>query len=211
MRLAWRKSVAMALAGNPASSQALATALPARVLERVTVKEPDTPAQFRTLADPGHGYERTVERLELCSAERECLKIVVVSDQLTRYESTRTYTLQFGTYEPLPGDDRMRLNWTKKLSNFFEMWSGGAGGTAAQPWAAETLADAECEDVSLASAEGWSPVEDISTTFVDESDGYDGRTPLGKTRILGLEVPCRGSAHVPNDFRDEGAEWGVCV
>ena len=200
LRLAWlhrTRPVAppMAFPGSPAPSQPLVTAVPARVLERVTVREPEIPAQFRSADEPGHGYERTVERLQLC-AERKCLKVTVVSDQVSRYESTWTFTIHCGTYEPLPGD-RTRLSWTKKLSNYYEMGGNGAYGTPAQAWAVETPADADRE---VASAEGWSLVEDATTTIVDESEGYDGRIALGKTRILGLEVPCRGPAHIPSDF-----------
>ena len=138
--------------------------------------------------------EVTRTRLRLWTEPRKCLKVTVISDQVSRYESTRTYTIHCGTYESLPGD-RVRLSWTKKLSNFFEQLNGGAGGTPARAWAVESCK--EWEEVSFGSAADWSPVEDATTTIVDESKGYDGRIPLGKTRILGLEVPCTGPAHIP--------------
>ena len=133
--------------------------------------------------------------MQLWTEPRKCLKVTAVSDQVTRYEQvTQTSTIHCGTYESLPGN-HARLSWTKKLSNSSETWNAGAGGTPARAWAVQSRR--EWEEVSFGSATDWSPVEDATTTIVDESKDYDGRNPLGKTRILGLKVPCRGPAHIP--------------
>ena len=139
-----------------------------------------------------------MERLELC--DDKCLRVTVTTKQHNQYDTDITYTIQCGTYSK--DGDRTTLNWAKKLSNFIGLGNGGAFGTPAQAWVVEALADADCEELALTSAAGWAPVEDTTTTIVDESAGYTGGIALGQTRVLGKEVPCKGPAHLPSNFRE---------
>lgn len=177
-----------------------------QVLEKIT--------EIRTPSASGRpsGIEQTMERLEL--RDSTCLRVTVTRKQHNQYDSDFTYTIQCGTYTK-DGDDA-RLSWAKKLSNSMGLMGGGAYGMPARAWDVEALADANCEELCLNSAAGWSPVngaagwsladhgpvEDTTTTIVDESAGYDGRIPLGQTRVLGMQVPCRGPAHLPSNFRE---------
>ena len=163
-----------------------------QVLEKIT--------EIRTPSASGRpsGIEQTVERLEL--RDSTCLRVTVTRKQHNQYDSDFTYTIQCGTYTK-DGDDA-RLSWAKKLSNSMGMMGGGAYGMPAQAWDVEALAEENCEELCLNSAAGWSPVEDTTTTIVDESAGYTGGIALGQTRVLGKEVPCKGPAHLPSNFRE---------
>ena len=162
------------------------------------MKAPQVLEKITEIRMKPRGFSKTEERLEL--RDSTCLRVTVTRKQHNQYDSDFTYTIQCGTYTK-DGDDA-RLSWAKKLSNSMGMMGGGAYGTPAQAWDVEALADANCEELCLNSAAGWSPVEDTTTTIVDESAGYDDRIPLGQTRVLGKQVPCRGPAHLPSNFRE---------
>ena len=57
--------------------------MPGVMLERVAVREPETSAQHRLSGHTGHGYEVTMERLQLWAEPRKCLKVTVIWDQVT--------------------------------------------------------------------------------------------------------------------------------
>ena len=162
------------------------------------MKAPQVLEKITEIRMKPRGFSKTEERLEL--RDSTCLRVTVTRKQHNQYDSDFTYTIQCGTYTK-DGDDA-RLSWAKKLSNSMGMMGGGAYGTPAQAWDVEALADANCEELCLNSAAGWSPVEDATTTIVDESAGYDDRIPLGQTHVLGKQVPCRGPAHLPSNFRE---------
>ena len=162
------------------------------------MKAPQVLEKITEIRMKPRGFSKTEERLEL--RDSTCLRVTVTRKQHNQYDSDFTYTIQCGTYTK-DGDDA-RLSWAKKLSNSMGLMGGGAYGMPARAWDVEALADANCEELCLNSAAGWWPVEDATTTIVDESAGYDDRIPLGQTRVLGKQVPCRGPAHLPSNFRE---------
>ena len=126
------------------------------------MKAPQVLEKITEIRMKPRGFSKTEERLEL--RDSTCLRVTVTRKQHNQYDSDFTYTIQCGTYTK-DGDDA-RLSWAKKLSNSMGMMGGGAYGTPAQAWDVEALADANCEELCLNSAAGWSPVEDTTTTIV---------------------------------------------
>jgi hypothetical protein len=119
-----------------------------------------------------------------------------------RYEQEIAFNIKVGTFTQ--DGDFITCTWAKELKNSMETACGGAYGSPAQAWTVEVFDELRFQEITLGGDSVWLPrcegSEDTKIVIADESQGYTGGTPLGKTHLLGIPVPCRGPAGLPADW-----------